>query len=382
MPTPAQMVLPKGKSADEFEDICRDVLSDEYKMKFERYGRNGQKQNGIDLYCKNDDGSFLVAQCKNYCNENSAERLIKKIEKDFADAEQLSGFCFKSFIVMTSMDRDVAVQNTFKNCRKIEIIFWDEIQEAICKNQNLLKKHYPTIHSIDDYFELSFSVGEIITPGNNWALTNDRVLRGQMENDSGNVTKLNYELNITNKNDIAVMINKVYIDVINFIEEPDIVYVSSPVPMVFGPQFCQLYSGNISSSLKKYLLSYQGENRFENGQAKFYKPDYLRVEAKQSEHISLMLDFNNTKSGIYQFRINVDYIRDGVDIVYQSDICEYLHDVNISSRVNIFCDFYDESLRFFENIFYKCFDGTISNDEYKLLRGFVDERIKNEMIVE
>ena len=49
MPTFSTAKLPRSDSAEEFENMCADVLRIKYNCHFKKYGRRGQKQNGIDL---------------------------------------------------------------------------------------------------------------------------------------------------------------------------------------------------------------------------------------------------------------------------------------------------------------------------------------------
>ncbi|WP_432792112.1 hypothetical protein [Peptacetobacter hiranonis] len=149
MPTPAIMHLPKTKSSEEFEHMCRDILDNKFKSRFEIYGRNGQCQHGIDIYNKNLDNYYIVAQCKNYLNENSGDQLIKNIKKDIDASNQLPFYSkINKFIAMTSMDSDNKVQNEILSIKKnfdIEVWFWENIQEEICSNNYLLEKYYSKI---------------------------------------------------------------------------------------------------------------------------------------------------------------------------------------------------------------------------------------------
>lgn len=144
MPTPALMQIPKSSSAEEFESICTDVLSDSYGTRFSIYGRKGQKQNGIDIFTQNKD-SCIVAQCKNYYLENSSERLVRQIKNDIVATKE-TDFNIIRFIAMTSMNRDNKVQNDILKINSdffIELWFWEEIQTSVCSNTQLLKKYYP-----------------------------------------------------------------------------------------------------------------------------------------------------------------------------------------------------------------------------------------------
>src|SRR5579863_6894503 len=65
MPTPAGSLLPPPKSWDEFEDICADLFSREWgDRNASRYGRSGQRQNGVDIYGRPRDGGIAAVQCK------------------------------------------------------------------------------------------------------------------------------------------------------------------------------------------------------------------------------------------------------------------------------------------------------------------------------
>jgi len=145
MPTTTLMHLPKTKSEDEFESICTDVLIDFYKKPFSRYGRKGQKQNGVDIFCDVDNGKRIVSQCKNYLSLN-ADDLIKQIEKDImAAAEE---FEIDAFVIMTAHERDTKVQDFVSEQKRkylflIELWFWEDIQIKLIENKELLYKHYP-----------------------------------------------------------------------------------------------------------------------------------------------------------------------------------------------------------------------------------------------
>ena len=110
MPTTSLIQLPRTRSSEEFEKICLDILSKKYEKTFSLYGKNGQKQNGIDMFCKYEEENYYVAQCKNYIGKNSSKNFIKVINKDINSSKNLK-FKIGKFIVMTALDRDVNIQN-------------------------------------------------------------------------------------------------------------------------------------------------------------------------------------------------------------------------------------------------------------------------------
>lgn len=170
MPTTTLMQLPRTKSAEEFENICIDVLQTKYNIPFYKYGRLGQAQHGIDLYGTNNEGSNIVVQCKNYLT-SSYNKLQNQIAKDISSTSKLP-FSIDTFIIMTSLSSDINIQNQIlerisESRFKIEIYFWEDIQKVLCENPLLLKKHYPNFFnnfyiSIEDRNELIENAHELM----------------------------------------------------------------------------------------------------------------------------------------------------------------------------------------------------------------------------
>lgn len=150
MPTAPLMQLPKTRSAEEFENMCADVLSKIYGCPFEQYGRQGQKQNGIDLIGSQIPSMHIVAQCKNYY-ALTYEKLRKQLIEDIEATENLP-FSFQTFIGMTSLEQDVVTKDIILNTIvpfKVEIMFWEDIQCILSSDVKLLKKYYP-YYFLDD----------------------------------------------------------------------------------------------------------------------------------------------------------------------------------------------------------------------------------------
>lgn len=156
MPTAPLMQLPKTRSAEEFENMCADVLGKLYGCPFEQYGRQGQKQNGIDLIGLQTPSMCIVAQCKNYY-ALTYEKLRKQLIEDMEATENLP-FSFQIFVGMTSLERDVMTKNAVLNVNvsfKVEIMFWEDIQNILSSDVKLLKKYYP-YYSLDDRIPVEY----------------------------------------------------------------------------------------------------------------------------------------------------------------------------------------------------------------------------------
>ena len=160
MPTKPLMQLPKIKSEAEFESICTDILTGHYKRTFSRYGRKGQKQYGIDIYCDIENKKKIVAQCKNYLS-SKPNNFDTQIENDIKSAT--AKFNIDTFVIMTALDRDTRIQDFVTELNgkyqfSIELWFWEDIQEKILSDIDLLVKHYPSfvISNIIEKLQLGF----------------------------------------------------------------------------------------------------------------------------------------------------------------------------------------------------------------------------------
>lgn len=152
MPSTYLSQLSKSRSAEEFELMCSDILQNNYGVRFQSYGRNGQAQNGIVLFAHlpGTHNLYVVAQCKNYFWETKPSALIKKMQEDINAAKQQTNMCIQKFYLMTSYNRDIQIQNFIIDYQKlsfqIEPWFWEEIQGAILSNPNMLEKDFQNFY--------------------------------------------------------------------------------------------------------------------------------------------------------------------------------------------------------------------------------------------
>lgn len=151
MPTQSEMRIPVPQSADEFENICLDyVMCNFPNSDAQRYGRQGQKQHGIDIFVNN---FKLLVQCKRYYVSSSttaskkANELVKKIREDYDDAKQYFPD-FHQLIIMTTFDRDTRIQDEIHQIDgNVHVIFWDTIEQFLCEHLDIFKKYYPQLIS-------------------------------------------------------------------------------------------------------------------------------------------------------------------------------------------------------------------------------------------
>lgn len=151
--------LPKDFDDTSFQKLCRDILAIKYPhIRFDEYGRNGQKQEGIDLisrppYVYNRQ---KVAQCKFYIenDKKSYTAFLNKIKEDYYAACNCDDFDFDEFIILTSLYRDIRTQKELYKIvvkdRQIVTIYWDEIEQIALSHLSILQGHWHYIYNAND----------------------------------------------------------------------------------------------------------------------------------------------------------------------------------------------------------------------------------------
>jgi len=155
-------LLPRLPNANDFEELVRDIFSVKLKNpNLQRYGRNGQKQQGIDIvgiagrdYIAN---SGAVIQCKNHASNISKKKICSEINDELIDFDK-SPFKESKYYFVTSADNSTDVHNHVKNINEartlegkssVEVVFWDNISRDLIANQNIFHKYYGSILQIE-----------------------------------------------------------------------------------------------------------------------------------------------------------------------------------------------------------------------------------------
>lgn len=145
MPIHSSAHLPKPKSWDEFEDILCDTMKIRWNdQDVTRHGRTGQAQQGVDIYS---NALSYGAQGK-----NTVKGITQSvIESEIAKAEEFT-LKLKKLYIGTTADTDNNIQKfvwqlsqerTCNNLFSIEIMFWNDIQQEMTKDEKIIKKYYP-----------------------------------------------------------------------------------------------------------------------------------------------------------------------------------------------------------------------------------------------
>ncbi len=148
MPTPLQYKLPMTTDYNEFEDMVVDYFKEKYEF-VQRYGRRGQKQEGIDIIIRyhNSSGlqSFIAVQCKNY--PLKIRELGGVIDSAIAGISRLN-LSFSKIVIAMAMLRDTKIQDyilQYQSPVLVQSLFWEEISSNIASNDKLLSHYYPRV---------------------------------------------------------------------------------------------------------------------------------------------------------------------------------------------------------------------------------------------
>lgn len=153
-----QIFMPPPANWQDFQTLVADVA----RVKFvddsvQEYGRQGQTQNGVDIYAVDIHGQGVGIQCKETKGPGLTVRIINdEIEKvkKFTPAIDL-------FVVATTARIDVSLQSHVNNLNatakfkfKVQIWFWDDINQYINRSQAVMASSYKA-------FQEAFGVSEI-----------------------------------------------------------------------------------------------------------------------------------------------------------------------------------------------------------------------------
>jgi len=135
-----------------FEDLCLSIWKRIWKDDTaQKYGRKGQKQDGVDLFGRPNKGNeYVGVQCK--CKENmlGSKLTVPEIEEEINKAKNFKPE-LKEYIIATTSVRDINIQ---EYCRKVTlehkknkkfsvtVYFWEDIKDQITKEE--IVKFYPS----------------------------------------------------------------------------------------------------------------------------------------------------------------------------------------------------------------------------------------------
>ncbi|WP_411964344.1 hypothetical protein [Haloferax sp. YSMS24] len=149
MPTFPTSDLPVPESWAEFEAVVADVIERKWNDPYTtRNGRQGQAQNGVDIYGEPEhlDSGYAGVQCKNK-TEVDIGIVEDEVEKAKDFVPELEEFIFAcaapSDAPLQQEVRELSNELTEEGLFSLRILFWDDLSLELSGDRELLSKHYP-----------------------------------------------------------------------------------------------------------------------------------------------------------------------------------------------------------------------------------------------
>lgn len=141
-------MIPAPNGWEEFENIVKSALELRWRTSdLTRHGRQGQKQNGVDIYGSDDLARSVGIQCK--LTTNSINESL--INTEVSNAEGFQPAISALFIATTSPSdvrlqqyvRTLSIDRVQKGKFPVSILFWTDIVQDLTKDIDTVKCHYP-----------------------------------------------------------------------------------------------------------------------------------------------------------------------------------------------------------------------------------------------
>ncbi|MEI7474787.1 MAG: hypothetical protein WCK67_08405 [bacterium] len=162
--------IPKIDNDILLEELCKDLFKADNSLgNVNIHGRPGQKQDGIDVYARHlIDNIWIGAQCKVRSTNIpfTKEMLLSEVNQAIKFNPKIS-----KYYLYTTLNRDTTTQGFLReisdelavnNQFTFEILFWEDIEEALKRDENQ-DVYYRYYHSyFRDNTALGHSIGKLI----------------------------------------------------------------------------------------------------------------------------------------------------------------------------------------------------------------------------
>lgn len=150
MPTYANTLMPPPKSWDEFEAVVCSAAKNRWNSPdFTLHGRQGQRQDGVDVYGKDEKGRLIGLQCKNTWSGVSQATINDEVGKAESFKPALA-----HLYVATTADTDKRLQEFVRELSaargtagkfEVSILFWTDVWHDLTLEESRLFQHYPQL---------------------------------------------------------------------------------------------------------------------------------------------------------------------------------------------------------------------------------------------
>ena len=153
MPTLSQMNIPPPNDWSEFEDIVLSCLKIKWASpNLTKHGRSGQRQQGVDIYGRDDLGRHVSVQCKKTLGDISLDLVNEEIEKAATFRPSLT-----ALFIATTAQADAKIQQSVRLLSEqrvdrkefpVSILFWEDLVSELVKNKEEFSRHYPELQLV------------------------------------------------------------------------------------------------------------------------------------------------------------------------------------------------------------------------------------------
>ncbi|WP_027613477.1 hypothetical protein [Pseudomonas sp. URIL14HWK12:I6] len=134
----------------QFERLSIALMSCVFASRFDQYGRGGQRQDGVDLFCRLKDGTLIAVQCKGR-NSNLGKKLtIAQVDKAVSETNSFP-FKIDRFFILTTDPHDRSLTNHALKLTQeraltgqgtVEVWGWGSLENIIRENASLQESFY------------------------------------------------------------------------------------------------------------------------------------------------------------------------------------------------------------------------------------------------
>lgn len=157
------MKIPPPRSWEEFEEITLDSCKIRWENPdFQMHGRQGQAQNGVDIFGANHLFKNVGIQCKNYDTPISLKLIKEEIDKAKSFKPAIEMFYLatttKTDAKLQTEVRLLSQQRATKGEFPVMVLFWNDVVQELVKKKDTFRKHYPEIKFSDSSSNPSKSI--------------------------------------------------------------------------------------------------------------------------------------------------------------------------------------------------------------------------------
>lgn len=141
---------PKPRDWQQFERLSRSLFSEIYERPFKRWGRGGQRQNGVDLVAQLRDGRVIAVQCKGRSTNLGSKLKPKDVDAAVADTDTYPHPLELLVIATTAPDDKtldahaltLSQQREAAGKFSVQVWGWETICDHIGEHEKVQRRYY------------------------------------------------------------------------------------------------------------------------------------------------------------------------------------------------------------------------------------------------